>query len=151
MGGDIDPADDMGVDMKGSDQMTIASFCIDCGKVLTQHDGVKRCAECQRRYKKRMQAQAYERERKKKKQREEGGAVWRNGHPQICRYSGSCKYGSGKDGCSYILAFGRSRVKDGHYIVNGKCDAYKRGKYKADGHITCVGYGGAGGKNYSEV
>lgn len=66
----------------------------------------------------------------------------RRNNPQICRYSGSCKYGSGKDGCSYILAFGRSRVKDGHYIVNGKCDAYKRGKYKADGHITCVGYGG---------
>lgn len=131
--------------------MNIATTCIDCGKVLGRDDGVRRCRECNIKYRKRMQAIAYERERRRKAEKETNGAVWRNGHPQICKYAKSCKYGSGKDGCSYILAFGRSRVKDGHFIVNGKCDAYKRGKYKSDGRITCVGFAGNGGKNYTEV
>lgn len=113
-------------------------YCIECGKRLGNRDGVVRCKECQKALNKKLQAIAYERRKKEQQAKEHEGAVIRNGHPQICRYTKSCKYGS-NNGCSYILAEGRSRTKQGLFIKDGRCDAYKRGK-KIKCELSIVSY-----------
>lgn len=100
--------------------------CVDCGKPLGHEDGPCRCKECQIKYRLKHQQMAYEKRKERNERKEKNAAVVIDGHPQICRYTKSCRYGS-KDGCSYILAEGKSRVKQGLFIRDGKCDAYKRG------------------------
>lgn len=101
-------------------------YCVDCGKTLDLNDGSCRCRECQTKVNKLRQKVAYEKRKRDQERKEKNAAVVIDGHPQICRYTKSCRYGS-KDGCSYILAEGKSRVKQGLFIKDGKCDAYKRG------------------------
>lgn len=100
--------------------------CVDCGKTLDLNDGLCRCRECQTKVNKLRQKVAYEKRKREQERKEKNAAVVVDGHPQICRYTKSCRYGS-KDGCSYILAKGKSRVRQGLFIKDGKCDAYKRG------------------------
>lgn len=104
--------------MKG---YTAEGICIDCGKVFTKHSADQiRCKECQEKYRKEYYAIKY-RERKK-----EDDVVYRNGHPQVCTYTHSCYYGGAeRGGCSYIIETGMSRVNQGHFIKDGKCDLYE--------------------------
>lgn len=113
-------------------------YCVDCGKRLAKQDGAARCKECQKILNKNLQAIAYEKKKKLKEAKTNDGAVMRDGHPQICKYTKSCKYGS-VHGCSYILATGESRARKGLFIRDGKCDAYKRGR-KIHCELTVVSY-----------
>jgi len=104
-------------------------ICIDCGKEFSRmKDTQIRCPECQKNYRTEMFHNRY---LKQKEERIED-AVYRRGHRQVCTHVKECFYG-GTDtgGCSYILETGRSRIKDGHFIVDGKCDAFEpKGKKK---------------------
>ena len=108
--------------------------CIDCGRefVKRSHDQ-KRCLDCQIEYRKKVDHERYL-ERKKQKAIEKkrvvlNGAVYRNGHPQICVVMKECYYGSQNgNGCSYCLENKTSRRKAGLYIVDGICPAYKPSK-----------------------
>ena len=99
-------------------------ICIDCGKEFDKKAPQQiRCKECQVKHRREQWKVRYWSEKTSK---DVHGAVIRDGHPQICEYTKSCFYG-GRDGlgCSYLLETGRSRVNEGHYIVDGKCDAYE--------------------------
>jgi len=58
-----------------------------------------------------------------------------NGHIQVCTYATQCKHGS-SDGCSYILDTNSSRLKEGLFIVDGKCPAFTPGRQRKKIQIT---------------
>ena len=100
------------------------AICIDCGKeFIAKSKQSVRCPDCQREHRK-----AMDRARKKtyiSVEKDNGSAVYRNGHPQVCECVKECFYGGREAmGCNYILETGRLRTKDGYFIENGKCGAY---------------------------
>lgn len=107
--------------------------CVDCGKEFTRHSAMQvRCPECQEAHRKEndriRKSEEYARKRETKPKTDKG-AVIINGHPQVCTHMGSCYYGSvNKNGCSYLLETGKSRIVNGYYIENGKCPCYTNSK-----------------------
>ena len=84
------------------------------------------------------------------------GAVYINGHPQICTHMASCYYGSvSNNGCSYLVETGKSRIVQGLYIEDGKCPCYKKkGRTRArrqEPLTFTFGVADRRGKDYSEV
>ncbi len=107
--------------------------CIDCGQeFIARSVNSKRCRKCQRKYRIKMDTMR-RRQKEGVTKKDVKGAVYINGHPQVCTHLASCFYGSqNENGCSYLLETGRSRIGQGLYIENGKCPAYRRkgGKIK---------------------
>lgn len=107
--------------------MNTVGKCIDCGNAFVKNaEWQIRCPECQKKYRADMFHKRYLKKKEAKKKRSEEDAVYRNGHRQVCTYAKQCFYGGRETGgCSYIIETGRSRVNEGHYIVDGKCDAFE--------------------------
>lgn len=103
-------------------------ICVECGKEFIRHSSLQvRCEECQQE---RIRIKNHERwlvrKEKAKRKKKTDGAVYENGHPQVCLYMKSCYYGShAENGCSYLLETGKSRIVNGLFIEDGKCPAYK--------------------------
>ena len=112
-------------------------ICIDCGKEYVRRSSTqRRCKECQEVHRKELHHNRYlEAKEKRSKIRAAKyikGAVYIDGHPQICKYASKCFYGSkGHSDCSYCIETGHSRISQGLFIKDGKCDAYTpKGKRK---------------------
>lgn len=140
---------------------TKKGVCIDCGRVFTKHsDQQVRCPECQHEHKKKMAMEHYYATKDKRREIREAkkieGAVYINGHPQICTHMASCYYGSvSNNGCSYLVETGKSRIVQGLYIEDGKCPCYKKkGRTRArrqEPLTFTFGVADRRGKDYSEV
>lgn len=108
--------------------------CVDCGQVFLQKSPNQiRCKSCQDIRDKESWRKSRERQKKRRKEEREKkkrtDCLVVNGHPQICKYLGSCFYGQeGKEGCAYALEEGVTRRSRGLWIVDGKCPAYRRKK-----------------------
>ena len=108
--------------------------CVDCSATFIQRSPNQvRCKFCQKIRRKKKDYEYWkrkqERMRKERKEKERTECMVINGHPQICKYMGSCFYGQeGKEGCSYAIEEGRTRLSQGLYIVDGKCPAYRKKK-----------------------
>jgi hypothetical protein len=87
----------------------------------------QRCSECQEIHRRELWAKRYnERKNAKTTKKSLEGAVYINGHPQVCTHMKSCFYGSAKeDGCAYAIEEKKTRICNGLYIVDGKCPAYE--------------------------
>ena len=106
----------------------VIANCVDCGKEFVKHSHMqKRCPECQEIHTEYLRQKRYEAYKASKTtQKSLVGAVYINGHPQVCTHMKSCFYGSTKeDGCSYAIEERKTRTCNGHYIVDGKCDLYR--------------------------
>lgn len=99
--------------------------CVDCGREFERHSTMQvRCPECKIKHK---------REKDRLRKRESyipadkfKGAVYINGHPQVCTHMNSCFYGNtAGNGCAYALEERKTRLMQGLYIVDGKCAAYE--------------------------
>lgn len=109
---------------------TEQSICVDCGKPFTKRAvNQTRCRECGAKHKREYDKEMYYKRKAENKEIREmkrvKGAVYINGHPQICKCISKCFYGSkGHNDCSYCIETGQSRIGQGLYIKDGKCDAY---------------------------
>ena len=103
--------------------------CVDCGKTFVKRSSAQvRCKDCQTKHRRELDRQRRVKETYAHKRYK--GAVYINGHPQICTHTAKCFYGSKThNDCSYCIETGKSRIHQGLFIVDGKCDAYQpRGK-----------------------
>lgn len=137
--------------------------CVDCGREFIKRSVQQtRCYDCQVERRKELEHKRYMDKKRRlhneKKKMILNGAVYHNGHPQVCEVLDKCYYGSQtKNGCSYILETGQSRIKNGLWIENGKCPAFiesdkKRRKRQEIPTYTRPGVEGEFSfKNFAEV
>lgn len=110
--------------------------CLDCGELFDKRSYTQvRCPNCQKEYRKLEANKRYWKAKGlryiAKETKLQNGAVYHNGHPQVCKVMDTCYYGSKiKNGCSYLLETGVSRIHNGLWIEDGKCPAYTESKSK---------------------